>query len=202
MHIHPSLGKSQSGKICALITIMKSGVFIEPHGILTQPRVEGQHQASALTLAEFGLNREAVPLLRKLKAAGLNLIVTTNQPGLSNGCQSRRELDRMHFQMRTTFPVDDILVCPHDEMDDCECRKPKPGLLFEGAHKWHLTLGHCFVVSARWQDAEAARRAGCTSVMLSSPWLGKGHHDYVFPDLAAIVDKILDLKAETCEVAA
>jgi D-glycero-D-manno-heptose 1,7-bisphosphate phosphatase len=181
---------------------VKSGVFIEPDGILNHARVEGQLQVSPLTLVEFRLNREAVPPLKKLKAAGLKLIVTTNQPGLSSGYQSRRELDRMHFQMRATFPVDDILVCPHDEMDDCECRKPKPGLLLEAAHKWHLVLGHCFVVSARWQDAEAARRAGCTSVLLKSPWLGKGHHDYVFPDLAAIVDMILSLNAQTSEVAA
>ena len=194
--------KRPGGRICALISRMKSGVFIEPDGILTQAPVEGQHQVGPLKLGGFRLNAGAVPVLRKLKAAGLQLIVTTNQPGLSNGCQSRRELDRMHFQMRTTFPLDDILICPHDEMDDCECRKPRPGLLFEAAHKWHLTLNHCFVISARWQDAEAARRAGCTSVMLSSPWLGKGHHDYVFPDLAAIVEKILNLKAETCEVPA
>ena len=49
------------------------------------------------------------PLLHELKAAGLLLIVTTNQPGLSRGYQSRRELDRMHQLLRGAFPLDDLL---------------------------------------------------------------------------------------------
>jgi D-glycero-D-manno-heptose 1,7-bisphosphate phosphatase len=85
------------------------------------------------------------------------LIATANQPGLSRGYQSRRKLDRMNDLLRKTFPVDDILICPHDETDHCPCRKPKPGLLVESGFKWRLVLDHCFVVSDKWQDAEAAR---------------------------------------------
>jgi len=180
---------------------VKSGVFIERDGILNNARVEGEHQFSPLTFAEFHLNTEVVPLLRRLRAAGLVLIVTTNQPGLSRGYQSRSELDRMHFVLRTTFPLNDILVCPHDETDECPCRKPEPGLLIEAAHKWHLTLSQSFVVSDKWQDAEAARSAGCSSVLLGSPWLGTGHHDYVLPNLEAVFNKILQLHAGKPEVA-
>jgi D-glycero-D-manno-heptose 1,7-bisphosphate phosphatase len=147
-----------------------------------------------LTLEDFHVNRDAVPLLHRLKAAGMVLIVTTNQPGLSRGYQSRRELDRMHDVLRKTFPLDDILVCPHDETDRCPCRKPKPGLLMEAAFKWHLNLDHSFVISDKWQDAEAARTAGCMSLLLQSPWLGHVHRDLVLPDLEAIVKKILVLK--------
>ena len=187
--------RTGNGKVCALCQDMKAGVFIERDGILNQTPVEGHRQVSPLTLDDFHLNLRAAPLLADLKAAGLVLIVTTNQPGLARGYQSRRELDRMHHLLRTTFPVDDILVCPHEEMDDCSCRKPRPGLLVEGHYKWHLTLSRCFVISDKWQDAEAARTAGCNSVLLKSPWLGTGHHDYVLPDLAAIVYKILCLSA-------
>ncbi len=173
---------------------MKLGVFIERDGILNQARIERQYQVSPLTLEDFRINLEALPLLKKLKAAGLILIATTNQPGLSRGYQSRRELDRMHDILRQKFPLDDILVCPHDETDRCPCRKPKPGLLVEAAFQWHLDLDHSFVVSDKWQDAEAARTAGCTSLLLQSPWLGTVHRDFVLPDLGAIVDKILLLK--------
>jgi D-glycero-D-manno-heptose 1,7-bisphosphate phosphatase len=173
---------------------MKLGVFIERDGILNQARIERQYQVSPLTLEDFRINLEALPLLKKLKAAGLILIATTNQPGLSRGYQSRRELDRMHDILRQKFPLDDILVCPHDETDRCPCRKPKPGLLVEAAFQWHLDLDHSFVVSDKWQDAEAARTAGCTSLLLQSPWLGTVHRDLVLPDLGAIVDKILLLK--------
>jgi len=100
----------------------------------------------------------------------------------------------MHELLRTSFSLDDIMVCPHDESDRCPCRKPKPGLLVEASFKWHLDLNRCFVVSDKWPDAQAAQETGCTSLLLQSPWLGTGHRDFVLPDFASIVDKILSLK--------
>ena len=173
---------------------MKPAIFFERDGILNVVRVERQHQVSPLTLEEFHVNEAIAPLLSKLKAGGFLLLATTNQPGLSRGYQSRRELDRMHELLRRKLPLDDILVCPHDETDRCPCHKPKPGLLIEAAFKWHLNLDRSFVVSDKWQDAEAARTAGCTSLLLNSPWIGKVHHDFVLPDLEAIVDKIRQLR--------
>ena len=173
---------------------MKHGIFFERDGILNVVRVEREHQVSPLTLEEFHVNEAIAPLLSKLKAGGFLLIATTNQPGLSRGYQSRRELDRMHEMLQRKLPLDDILVCPHDETDRCPCHKPKPGLLVEAAFKWHLDLDRSFVVSDKWQDAEAARTAGCTSLLLRCPWIGKVHHDFVLPDLEAIVDKIRQLR--------
>jgi D-glycero-D-manno-heptose 1,7-bisphosphate phosphatase len=183
-----------SGELYAFSKNMKRAVFIERDGILNEVRSGPKNQIAPLTLEEFKIKSEAEAGLRKLKNAGFLLIVTTNQPGLSRGYQSRRELDRMHDLLRRSFPLDDILVCPHDESDHCPCRKPRPGLLIESAFKWHLNLDHSFVISDKWQDAEAARTAGCTSVMLQSPWVGQVHHDFVLTDLNDIVEKILSLK--------
>ena len=150
---------------------MKQAVFIERDGVLNVVRVEKQHQVTPLTLEEFQINVDAVIPLLKLNSAGFLLLVTTNQPGLSRGYQSRGELDRMHNLLRRMLPLTDILVCPHDETDLCPCRKPKPGLLIEAGFKWHIDLDHSFVISDKWQDAEAARNAGCTSILLQSPWI-------------------------------
>lgn len=174
---------------------MKIGIFIERDGILNRPIVKGQNQASPLTLEQFQINDAAIPLLQDLKAAGFVLIATTNQPAVSHGTLPRRELERMHDQLRKRFPLDDILICPHDESDECPCRKPEPGLFTEAAFKWHLDLERCFVISDKWQDARAARALGCTSLLLKSPWIGNGHHDFVLASLDAIVAKILRLQA-------
>jgi D-glycero-D-manno-heptose 1,7-bisphosphate phosphatase len=172
---------------------MKSAVFFERDGILNLARVEKNHQTTPLTLDEFQPNPEALDPLRRLKAAGFVLLATTNQPGLSRGYQSRRELDLMHALLRRQLPVDDILTCPHDETDRCPCRRPKPGLLIEASFKWQLDLDRSFVVSDKWQDAQAAHIAGCTSLLLRSPWNGSGHHDFVLPDLASVVNKLLQV---------
>ena len=149
----------------------------------------------------------AEPLARKLKEQkrweiGPCIIsATTNQPGLSRGDQSRRELDRMHDLLRRVFPLDDILVCPHEAADQCPCRKPKPGLLLEAAFKWQVDLDQSFVVSDKWPDAEMARAAGCTSLLLQSPWLGDARRDFTLPSLEAIVAKILALRAQPSALA-
>jgi len=137
----------------------------------------------------------ALEPLQQLREAGFALVVTTNQPGVSRGWLPRRELDRMHDLLRRVLPVDDILVCPHDAEDGCSCRKPEVGLLTEAAFKWHLDLERSFVVSDKWQDAEAARRVGCTSLLLKSPWVGGGHHDFVGDDLKEITRRILEYNA-------
>ena len=174
---------------------MQLGVFIERDGILNKARVERQHQVSPLMMAEFRILKGVKPLLEGLKAAGFVLIATTNQPGLSRGYQSRRELDRMHDLLRRELPLDDILVCPHDETDRCPCRKPSPGLLVEGGFKWHLDLDRSFVISDKWPDAVAARTVGATSLLVESPWLGSVHHDLVLPSFAAAVEKLYQLQA-------
>jgi hypothetical protein len=57
-------------------------------------------------------------------------------------------------------------------------------------------------MSDKWPDAEAARQAGCTSLLLQSPWVGNVHHDFVLPSLEAIVEKILALRTLSGVVAA
>jgi D-glycero-D-manno-heptose 1,7-bisphosphate phosphatase len=175
---------------------MKSGVFFERDGILNLVQVERGNQVTPLSLEAFQINPEAREALKKLKAAGFVLIATTNQPGVSRGYLPRRELDRMHELLKRQLPLDDILVCPHDEADRCPCRKPQTGLLTEAAFKWHLDLERSYVVSDKWQDAQAAHVAGCTSVLIQSPWIGKGHQDCVLPNLADVVKKILQFHSQ------
>ncbi len=172
---------------------MKSGIFFERDGILNLVKIEREHQVNPLALDEFQVNPAALEPLQKLKAAGFVLLATTNQPGLSRGYLPRRELDRMHVLLKQRLPLDDILVCPHDETDRCPCRKPQAGLLMEAAFKWHLDLERSYVISDKWQDAQAAHVAGCTSLLLKSPWIGKGHHDFVLSNLSEVFQKVQQL---------
>lgn len=180
---------------------MRSAVFFERDGTLNFTAQNPRGQNTPLFLSDFRINAPAEIPLRKLKASGFILLATTNQPGLSRGYQLRRELDLMNAAMQEQLDLDDILVCPHDESDDCPCRKPKAGLLIEAGFKWHLDLERCFVVSDKWQDAQAAHIAGCTSILIQSPRNGSGHHDFVVPDIATAAAKILSLHSRAYSVA-
>lgn len=175
---------------------MKAAIFLERDGILNLARSVNGQQIAPLTLDEFKVNPLAIAPLRDLKAAGFMLIATTNQPAMSQGNISRWELDRMHEMLQHTFSLDGIFICPHEEDEFCPCRKPKAGLFSEAAFKWRIELEQSFVISDKWQDAEAARIFGATSLLVKSPWIGKGHHDFVLPNLAAIAEKIFQLQHE------
>ncbi len=177
---------------------MKHAVFIERDGILTQVRQEKGQMIGPATFAELCVNHSSARSLARLKDAGYLVIATTNQPGLSTGEQSRRELDRMHRVLNAAFELDDLLICPHAPEDDCPCRKPKPGLLYEAAYKWNLDLDGSYVISHKWKDATAAHCAGCTSLLIDSPWVGAGHRDFLVPDLESAAAKILALKEAWC----
>ncbi len=172
---------------------MKSAVFFERDGILNLACVERGQPVSPLSLDDFQVNPAALEPMQQLKAAGFILLATTNQPGLSRGYLARRELDRMHALLKQRLPLDDIMVCPHDETDRCPCRKPRAGLFTEAAFKWHLDLDRSYVVSDKWQDAHAAHIVGGTSLLIKSPWTGKGHHDFVLTNLSEVFPKILQL---------
>jgi D-glycero-D-manno-heptose 1,7-bisphosphate phosphatase len=174
---------------------MKQGVFIERDGILNETRLQGQYPVSPATLEAFRVRQDAAPLLAQLKEEGFTIIATTHQPGLSNGLLSRRELDRMHDRLSRELPqIDDLLTCPHEDADRCPCRRPKPGLLLEASFKHQIDLDQSFVISDKWQDAEAGRLASCTSVLIESPWVGKGHPDFLVKNFAVAVEKILSVR--------
>ena len=172
----------------------RPAVFIERDGILNEVSLQGRHFTTPLTFADFRMKLDAVEPLQRLRTGGFLLIVTSNQPGLSRGHLSRRELDLMHQFLRAKFPVDDILICPHEEVDRCPCRKPRPGLLKEAAFQWKIDLPHSYVIGTTWQDAEVAMAAGCTSLLIDSPWIGNTHHDCLVSDLGSAVEKIFSLR--------
>jgi len=177
---------------------MRTAVFIERDGVLNLPKVEAQYQIAPKSVNELNLNRAAIAPLKQLKAAGFLLIATTNQPGISRGHISRREIDLMHALIMRTFPLDEIVMCPHDDADRCPCRKPRPGLFCEAAFTWQLSLDHSFVISDKWQDAKAAQNAGCTSILIKSAWTGGNHIDFVVPDLASAAAKVVQLQQANC----
>jgi D-glycero-D-manno-heptose 1,7-bisphosphate phosphatase len=173
---------------------MKAAIFFERDGILNLCETNGRTQVVPRRVEDFKVNPAAEPLLQQLKAAGYVLVATTNQPGISRGHLTRNELDMMHKILRRKLPLDDILVCPYDDTTH-PCYKPHPGMFLEASFKWSLDLDRSFVISDKWQDAKAAHIAGCTSILIDSPWIGNDHHDFVVSSLDAAVAKINYLQA-------
>jgi len=62
------------------------------------------------------------------------------------------------------------LVCYHSDSDNCDCRKPKAGLLLEGARRHQIDLAASFMVGDRWRDVEAGQNAGCQTILIDGEY--------------------------------
>jgi D-glycero-D-manno-heptose 1,7-bisphosphate phosphatase len=90
----------------------------------------------------------------------------TNQPDIATGKQDRELVDALHARLRSQLPIDEVRLCAHDDGDQCECRKPKDGLLQAAARESGLWLEASFMIGDRWRDIEAGRRAGCKTIFV------------------------------------
>jgi D-glycero-D-manno-heptose 1,7-bisphosphate phosphatase len=104
--------------------------------------------------------------LDELKKAGYLLLVVTNQPNVAKGTQSRETVEAIHAELRNKLPLDEILVCYHQDSDRCHCRKPADGMLQQAALRYGLDLPSCYMVGDRWRDMDAGERAGCTTILI------------------------------------
>jgi D-glycero-D-manno-heptose 1,7-bisphosphate phosphatase len=129
----------------------------------------------------------------RLRTAGFELVVVTNQPDIARGTQSTAAVVRINDALLMTLPLDEVVVCPHDDADGCACRKPKPGMLVDAAQRRGIDLAASFMVGDRWRDVEAGRRAGCRVVFVDHGYGEELAHepDVVVRGLGAAADWIL-----------
>jgi D-glycero-D-manno-heptose 1,7-bisphosphate phosphatase len=109
-----------------------------------------------------------------LKNLGFLLLVVTNQPDVARGTQTLGAIQAIHDAMRQTLPLDDFLICPHDDRDGCQCRKPAPGMLMEAQQRYGIDLSRSFMVGDRWRDIDAGQAAGCRTVFLDRNYRERG----------------------------
>jgi D-glycero-D-manno-heptose 1,7-bisphosphate phosphatase len=125
---------------------------------------------SARTSSEFHIESEAAPAVRRLQDADYLVVVITNQPDVARGLVTAEEIDQQNVLLRETLSVDHVHMCPHDESDSCDCRKPRPGLLLNAAKDLDLDLEASWMIGDRWVDLAAAKSAGVAPVLLQRPW--------------------------------
>jgi D-sedoheptulose 7-phosphate isomerase len=145
---------------------LRPAVFLDRDGVLNRAAVRDGKPFSPSGVQELDLLPQVASSLLDLKSHGFALIVITNQPDVARGRQPRAAVEAIHQQLLSTLPIDDILVCYHDDADGCDCRKPLPGLLLEAQRKHNIDLSRSFFVGDRWRDIDAGHAAGCKTVLI------------------------------------
>lgn len=174
---------------------VRTAVFLDRDGVLNRSFDEGGTPVPPRLLADFELLPGVEDACRRLSAANRLLVVVTNQPDVRRGLLARADLDAIHERLRELLPVDDVRVCPHDDADSCECRKPLPGLIVGAADDLDIDLKRSVMVGDRWRDIDAARNAGVRSILIAPAGAStdRSDPDFTFPSLGEAVELILAL---------
>lgn len=133
---------------------------------------------------DFELIDGVAEAIRKINESGYLAVVVTNQPVIARGEVSFEELEEIHNKMETLLGkegayLDAIYYCPHhphkgyvgeiSELKvDCDCRKPKPGMLLKAAEDFNIDLKNSWMVGDGENDIKAGKAAGCRTVLLNA----------------------------------
>ncbi len=139
--------------------------------------------------------------IARLKQAGHQVVVATNQSGIARGLFSEETLTQIHEKMQNALrklgtELDGIFYCPHHPDDSCDCRKPKPGLLMAISKKFKVPMTSAIYIGDSQRDISAAMQVGAKPILVLT---GNGQATasqlkekcLVFPNLAAAVTAIL-----------
>ncbi|MBK7876633.1 MAG: D-glycero-beta-D-manno-heptose 1,7-bisphosphate 7-phosphatase [Planctomycetes bacterium] len=160
---------------------MRPAVFLDRDGTLT---VESDWVTSGADLVLVPGAAEAIALLER---AGFAVVVVTNQSAVARGMIDERELGAIHARFEELLAergarLDGIYSCPHHPTEgvgawrrECECRKPKPGLVLQAARELGLDLARSWIVGDALRDLEAGWSAGTRAVLVAT---GKGAREH------------------------
>jgi D-glycero-D-manno-heptose 1,7-bisphosphate phosphatase len=151
-------------------TPKNKAVFLDRDGVLNKEL--GDY---VCRLEDFKVLEHNFEALKELQQRGYLLIVATNQGGLAKGWYTEQQLAEMHQHMRNVYAehgvtFTDMYYCPHHPLftGDCDCRKPKPGMLLKGIAQHNIDPAQSYFIGDRERDVEAGESAGVTGILINS----------------------------------
>jgi histidinol-phosphate phosphatase family protein len=177
-----------------------SMVFLDRDGVINE-NLDGDYVKN---WDEFVFLPGAIEAIKRLTDAGYDLIIVSNQSGINRGIVSADAVEDIHGRMLKEITsaggkIRAIYYCPHRPDENCDCRKPKPGMLLKAAAEHDIDLHNSYVIGDAIRDIEAGAKAGCKTILVET---GRGkrelkeqdewilHPDYIAADLNAAADII------------
>ncbi|MFF2480087.1 D-glycero-beta-D-manno-heptose 1,7-bisphosphate 7-phosphatase [Paenibacillus sp. NPDC058071] len=142
-------------------------VFLDRDGVINQ-NIENGYVTSWDRFRWLPGSVESISILCE---QGWNVFIVTNQACIGKGIVNMNELSEIHDRMQEELlkygaKINQFYVCPHKPEDNCDCRKPKPGMLLRAAEEHRLNLSSCYFIGDSITDMMAAHSVGCTTVLV------------------------------------
>jgi histidinol-phosphate phosphatase family protein len=168
-HRYYSVGSHRRLALTEEFFARRPTVILDRDGVLNERPPRAEYVRSR---EEFTWLDGALEALRLLAEAGYRVVVVSNQAGIARGAMTEDDLVAIHERMKEEAAgaggrIDAIYYCPHDWDEGCECRKPRPGMLFQAQKDLSLDLSRTLFVGDDERDGEAADAAGCPFALAS-----------------------------------
>lgn len=141
---------------------LRRAIFLDRDGVINAVILRNNRPYPPTNSSELRVLPGVSGALEKLRKSDFEIVVITNQPDIARGAVSKDHVDEINKTLKDLLDIKYFYVCPHDDGDNCECRKPKPGLIIQAAVDLRINLAESFVVGDRWRDISAGQAAGCT----------------------------------------
>lgn len=141
-------------------------IFLDRDGVINKVIMRNGVKSCPWEFKELIIFAEVKNCLEELKKNGFLNLIFTNQPDVRRGFLKIEELEKMHQYLFKKLPVDKIKFCPHDNSDNCSCRKPKAGMILGLAKELNIDLENSFVIGDGSKDIKAGKQAGCKTFMI------------------------------------
>ncbi len=146
---------------------LNRAVFLDRDGVLNRALERAGKPYPPTSLAEFEILPGVPEACALLKQAGYLLVVATNQPDVGRGTLAREVVEALNEHLCGLLPLDRVEVCYHPGgVVVCDCRKPKPGLLWRAARELNIDLARSWMVGDRWRDIDCGHAAGCRTILI------------------------------------
>jgi D-glycero-D-manno-heptose 1,7-bisphosphate phosphatase len=141
-------------------------VFIDRDGVINENRSD-----YVKSWEEFRFLHNSLDALVRLSQSNLKVVVVTNQSAIGRRRVSRETVEDIHRRMVQQIEeaggrVDRVLYCPHHPEDNCECRKPRPGLLAQAGRELDVDFTRSYVIGDALEDIEAGAAIGCRTLLV------------------------------------
>lgn len=148
------------------MVIPKRAVFLDRDGIINKAIVTNGHPYPPLRIKDVYLTEGIKKLIEMWHNENYLVIVITNQPDISSHIITENKVNKINSYLKSLIWFDDIFLCPHSDKDNCNCRKPKTGLLEEAKKKYHIDFSKSYMVGDRKKDIEAGKNVGCKTIFV------------------------------------
>jgi len=174
---------------------LRRAVFLDRDGVINRALEREAKPYPPRNLAEFEILPEVPAACAKLKRAGFLLVVVTNQPDVGRGTLAQSVVENIHTHMMAQLPIDRVEACYHPGQgrSDCDCRKPKPGMVLRAAKELGIDLAQSWMVGDRWRDIDCGQAAGCRTIFINRGYAEELRQkpDFSAGNLAEVADIIL-----------